>query len=52
MAMTLRVLDTARIGKKGMLYLPLPVREQLEIEEGDHIVFRIDDHAVRVEKLR
>ena len=46
-----KALATTRMGRKGVCYIPKPVREALELEEEDIIVFRVDGEEVKVEKL-
>jgi AbrB family looped-hinge helix DNA binding protein len=33
----------AKVTSKGQVTLPKAVREALEIKEGDHVVFRVED---------
>jgi antitoxin PrlF len=38
---------TARLSSKGQVTVPRAVRDALALEEGDHLVFRVEgDHAV------
>ena len=46
-----KALATTRMGRKGVCYIPKPVREALELEEEDILVFRVDGEEVKVEKL-
>lgn len=41
---------SARVTSKGRVTIPLPVREALELHEGDEIVFRVEGKRVIVAK--
>ena len=52
-AMTREAVDTAHVGPKGHMYVPLVVREYLGLKEGDLVVFWKDERGiVWMEKLK
>jgi AbrB family looped-hinge helix DNA binding protein len=40
---------THRVGPKGQVVIPKPMRDQLGIAPGDEVDFTLEDGAVRVE---
>lgn len=43
---------THRVGPKGQVVIPKPLREELGLRPGDEVVFTVDDRGVRVEPAR
>lgn len=42
---------THRVGPKGQVVIPKPLRDQLGIVPGDEVDFSLDGDAVRVERI-
>ncbi len=40
---------TAKVGKKGAIYLPKRVMKELGIKEGDRVLIRVDDDKLTLE---
>jgi AbrB family looped-hinge helix DNA binding protein len=43
---------TSRVGPKGQVVIPKPMRDVLGIVPGDEVDFALDDNGVRVEPVR
>ena len=46
----MRVLDTARVLRKGMITIPKSIRERLTLAEGDILVFKEEDGKIIIQK--
>jgi AbrB family looped-hinge helix DNA binding protein len=41
----------ARVTSKGQITIPKEVRDRLGISEGDHVVFRVEEHRAVLAKI-
>jgi AbrB family looped-hinge helix DNA binding protein len=41
-----------RVGEKGRLVIPAPIREALDIKVGDEVELRIEDNELRLSTLK
>jgi AbrB family looped-hinge helix DNA binding protein len=44
-------METAKVSRKYQLVIPKKVREALEIQENDLLLFEVEEHAVRLRKF-
>jgi len=42
---------TAKVTSKGQITIPKEVRDALEISEGDHVVFRVEQHRAVLARI-
>ena len=41
----------SKMSKKGQIVIPKEIREQFNINAGDVIIFKIQDHEIKIEKI-
>ncbi len=41
---------TSRVGAKGQVIIPKPIRDELQIRPGDRVVIDKDGHEIRIAK--